>query len=245
MSAIAKEQPHSVQHLAAELFERLGALFAKPRLPSAKSVSAEVEKSVRQLRNKGSVAELKTLRDTVQELAAQMDQLVPCAQDAPGEAAHQDALGDALLTAAQGRGPTPMSTPKSIREGEAALALAGHRAAESVQARIASGELISSGELQRALDVKRQAVSGAVKAGRMFAIVGPSGDNFYPAFYADPALDRRALEKVTRALGSLPAASKYYFFTRTSTLLQETPLQALRKGRVAEVLAAAAGFAES
>lgn len=117
-------------------------------------------------------------------------------------------------------------------------------AAATTAARIANGELISSGELQRALDVKRQAISVAVKAKRLFAIVGPSGENFYPAYYADETLDRRKLEQVSKALGSLPAPSKHHFFTSKSSMLGETPLQALRKGREADVLAAAAGFAE-
>jgi len=94
--------------------------------------------------------------------------------------------------------------------------------------------------LQRALNVQRQALSAAMKAGRLFAFVGPSGENYYPAFYVDPTLDRRAIEKVSKALGELPAASKYYFFTEPFTALQDTPLGALRKGRVSEVLAAAA-----
>ena len=137
-----------------------------------------------------------------------------------------------------------MSTSQSIRQGNEAIARAEQNAAATTAARIANHELINSGALQHALNVKRQAISSAVKAKRLFAIVGPSGENYYPAYYADPTLDRRSLEKVSKALGSLPAPSKHHFFTSKSTMLQETPLDALRKGREAEVLAAAAGFAE-
>ena len=83
-----------------------------------------------------------------------------------------------------------------------------------------------------------------IGAGQTQAIVGPSGENFYPAFYADNTIDRRKLETVAKVLGPLPAAAKFFFFTAKSTLLQSTPLQALRMGRVDEVLTAAAGFAE-
>jgi len=114
----------------------------------------------------------------------------------------------------------------------------------TLQERIKSGELISSGELQKALSVGRQAISNALNSGRMFAFVGPSGEYYYPSFYADGSLDRRVLEKVTKVLGKLPAASKYYFFTSKFTALGRTPLDALGKGRVDDVLAAATSFAQ-
>lgn len=141
-------------------------------------------------------------------------------------------------------GPMVMSTPESIHQGNEAMFWAEQKAAATIAARIANRELISSGELQRMRAVKHQAVSGAVKAKRLFAVVGPSGKNYYPAYFADLTLDLRALEEVSKTVGSLPAASKHHFFTSKSTRLQETPLDALRKGRVTEVLAAAAGFAE-
>lgn len=117
-------------------------------------------------------------------------------------------------------------------------------AAAALSARIANHEFINLGDLQHALAVKRQAIFDAVRARRQFAIVDALGESFYPAYWADPRLERRTLEQVSAALGALPAQSKHHFFTSISTLLQETPLDALSKGREAEVLAAAAGFAE-
>lgn len=179
---------------------------------------------------------MEVLRKVVRELANQVGRLVP----------EQDSAAalTADLDAAARRKPIALSTRQSIRVGDAAVAQAETVAAAITAARIAHGELISSGELQRALDVKRQAISNAVKTKRLFAIVGPSGDNYYPAYFADETLERRKLEQVAKALGSLPAPSKHHFFTSKSSVLGETPLQALRKGREAEVLAAAAGFAE-
>lgn len=159
-------------------------------------------------------------------------------------AQREDVLGEKLLESAGRRGPMVMSTPESIRQGNEAMARAEQSAVATTTARIASHELISSDELQRALNVTRQAVSGAVKAGRLFAMVGPCGEDYYPAYFADSTLDRRILDEVSKTLGSLPASSKHHFFTSTSTVLQETPLDALRKGRETEVLAAAAGFVE-
>jgi hypothetical protein len=113
---------------------------------------------------------------------------------------------------------------------------------ESAAAATSTEGFLSSAEMQQRLSVKRQALSVAVKAGRLFAIVGPSGDNFYPSYYADPSLDRRVLEKVSKALGTLPAAAKHRFFTANSSALQGSALEALRNGRVSEVMAAAQAF---
>ena len=256
MSAIAKHKPPQVSlQSSAQLFGQLGEMFSKPgKAFSVQTMSAALNKSVRQLQNHMSPAELVTLRNVVRELASQVDRLVPSIDgsalpamtdsDELERAQREDAVGNKVLDAAVRRGPMVMSTVESIGLGNEAMARAEHHAASTTAQRIANHELISSGELQSALDVKRQAISGAVKAKRLFAIVGPSGENYYPAYYADPTLDRRTLEQVSKALGSLPAPSKHHFFTSKSTILQETPLDALRKGREAEVLAAAAGFAE-
>lgn len=256
MSTIAKHKPPQVSLQASvQLFDQLGEMFSKPdTASSAKKLSVSLNEALRQLQDHMSLAELVTLRQIVRELARQVDRLVPIdagstqpATIDSGEltrAQREDALGENVLDAAGRPGPTVMSTSQSIRQGNEAMARAEQNAAATTAARVANHEFISSGQLQRALNVKRQAISGAVKAKRLFAIVGPSGENYYPAYYADPTLDRRTLEKVSKALGSLPAPSKHHFFTSKSTMLGETPLDALRKGREAEVLAAAAGFAE-
>jgi hypothetical protein len=256
MSTIAKHKPPQLSLQASiQLFGQLGEMFSKPdKVSSARKLSASLNETLQQLQNHMSLAELVTLRHVVRELATQVDRLVPIDDDgAPSasidseklaSARREDAVGERVLDAAVRRGPTPMSTSRSIREGNEAMARAEQNAVAMTAVRVANHDLISSAELQRALNVKRQAISGAVKAKRLFAIVGPSGENYYPAYYADQTLDRRTLEKVSKALGSLPAPSKHHFFTSKSTVLQQTPLDALRKGRESEVLAAAAGFAE-
>lgn len=254
MSAIAKHKPlKGSRQASAQLFGQIGEMFSKPDNPmSAQKVSAVVQKSVRQVQKHMSFAELLALRDFVRELSSEVDRLVPC-EDSNAvptkaeleRAQREDVVFKKVLDAAEHRGPMVMSTPESIRQGNEAMARAEQNSSATTAARIATRELINSGELQRARDVKRQAISGAVKTRRLFAILGPSGENYYPAFFADPSLDQRAVEAVSKALGSLPAASKYFFFTAKSTFLQGlTPLEALRKGQKAEVLVAAAGFAE-
>lgn len=251
MSTIAKHKTAQIAlESSAQLFGQLGAMFSKQdEAFSAQKLTAALNKSVQQLQHQMSHAELVTLRNIVRELAIQVDLIVPggvLSVDA-GEldrAQREDAVGERVLNAAGHHGRMIMSTPLSVRQGNEAITRAEQNAAVTTAARIENNELISSGELQHALQVKRQAISSAVKAKRLFAMVGPSGENYYPAYYADPTLDRRTLEQVSKALGSLPASSKHHFFTSKSTLLQETPLDALRKGRAAEVLTAAAGFAE-
>lgn len=256
MSTIAKHKPPEASLKASvQLFGQLGEMFSKPdQVSSAKKMSVSLNEALRPLQNHMSLAELVTLRHVVRELASQVDRLVPIDDGSALPATidteelapvqREDALGVKVLDAAGRPGPAVMSTSQSIREGNEAIARAEQNAATTIAARIANHELLNSGALQRALNVKRQAISNAVKAKRLFAIVGPSGENYYPAYYADPTLDRRSLEKVSKALGSLPASSKHHFFTSKSTMLQQTPLDALRKGRETEVLVAAAGFAK-
>jgi hypothetical protein len=253
MSVISKHKSPLVSlQSSAQLFGQLGEMFSKPDNGlSAQNVSAAINKSLRQLQKHASFAELLDLRDVVRELASQVDRLVPRDEGTAvpptaelARAQHEDTVFKKVLDVAGRREPMVMSTPESIRQGNEAIALAEQTSATITAVRIAKHEFLNSGELQRALGVKRQALSGAVKAKRLFAIVGPSGENYYPAYYADPTLERRTLERVSKVLGSLPAPSKHHFFTSKSTLLQETPLDALRKGREAEVLVAAAGFAE-
>lgn len=117
--------------------------------------------------------------------------------------------------------------------------------AAALQRRIDSKELLPPREFQQALGISRQSINDALKTHRMFALLGPAGENYYPAFYADGDLNRRDVEKAAKALGRLPAASKYHFFTSKLTSLGSlTPLEALKRGRLDDVLVAAAAFQE-
>lgn len=118
--------------------------------------------------------------------------------------------------------------------------------AESARAEhIASKKLLPSGAFQEKLGISKQAISKAIKENRMFAILGPSGENFYPAFFAEEKYDRRNLEKVCKALGTLPGASKWQFFTTPKGSLDgKTPLEALALGKIDAVMISAAGFVE-
>lgn len=105
-------------------------------------------------------------------------------------------------------------------------------------------QVLPSSELTSRLGITRQALNKAVHAHRIFSIE-QSGVIYYPAFYADPHLDRAKLERVTKALGHLNGWDKWQFFTRPKASLGDlSPLAALRDGRFAQVLTAAAAFTE-
>ena len=110
---------------------------------------------------------------------------------------------------------------------------------------VVSEKLLPGAELCIRLGVTPQALSAALKARRMFALRGPSGDYVYPAFFADRRQDRQVLEKVSKTLGDLPGAAKWDFFTSPRLSLGgKSPLEALAKGKLNAVLAAAHAYAD-
>lgn len=157
-------------------------------------------------------------------------------------AAEEDRMLQRLLDDESNEQPRPMSTPESIAAGAAAMAAGRERAAETLARRIGNKELLSAGELREALGISQAEIDDAVEDNRFFAFVGPDGEQYYPAFYTDADLDRSALELVAQGLRDLPAPSKYHFFISNRTNLGEKPLDALRRGRVDEVLRSASGF---
>ena len=158
-------------------------------------------------------------------------------------AEEEDRILRRVLDEASNRPPRPMSTPESIAAGHAAMAEGRERAAETLARRIESKELLSAAELRSALGIIQAEIDDAVEANRLFAFEGPGGELYYPAFYTEADVDRSALELVAQELRDLPAASKYHFFVSKWTNLGATPLEALKRGRLAEVLRAASGFA--
>ena len=110
---------------------------------------------------------------------------------------------------------------------------------------LASHSLLSGPELRVRLAVTPQALSAALKARRLFALRGASGEYVYPAFFADPRHDRHTLEKVSKILGDVPGAANWDFFTVPRLSLGgKSPLQALAKGKLDAVLAAARADAD-
>lgn len=117
-----------------------------------------------------------------------------------------------------------------------------HKAVKNLERLVSKGILIKAGELMEQLGWTRQALSKARKARRVFS-VELKGESYYPAFFADPQYERRQLEAVSKALGDLPGTSRLQFMlTPKGSLDSLTPLEALAKGKVADVKIAAEGF---
>jgi len=109
-----------------------------------------------------------------------------------------------------------------------------------------SGQLLDSQRLAAMMGVTRQAINKAEAELRMFSLDGIAGKKLYPAFFADTKIDRRAIQKVSKALEQLAGSSKWQFFTNPRVSLgKKTPVEALRKGKVEQVLAAAIAFREA
>lgn len=230
---------------AARFFEQLSALFATAPAEKARPIAQNKLKAPLNALKNVPGPELARVRAVLTQMSTQIDQILE--SEVLGEdwkaAAKEDVHVKGILAKARARvGPAPAATAElastdfmdEMRQGSA----------NALQRRIANKELLPPKEFQIAVNVRRQSISDAVKSGRMFALVGPSGENYYPAFYADAELDRRMVEKVAKVLGQLPSTSKYFFFTSNSVRLGgDTPLAALKKGRLADVLVAAAGFA--
>lgn len=116
---------------------------------------------------------------------------------------------------------------------------------DTTEAMVQKGQLVTPVEFQELMGwATRQAVWKAAESQRVFYLAYKA-ERYFPAFYADPAYDRKHLEAITKVLGDLPGGSKLQFFlTRKGSLGGETPLQALAAGRFAKVKDVAAAFTE-
>lgn len=97
------------------------------------------------------------------------------------------------------------------------------------------GELLRSDQLQERLVVSRQAISKRVKSGTLFYVDGEGGTRYYPAFFADLSLDLDKVKEVNKALGPLPGASKWLFFTLPRISLGGVSPLDIIKGKLTKV----------
>lgn len=105
-------------------------------------------------------------------------------------------------------------------------------------------ELLESAAFAARMGWTRQALSKALAARRVF-FIEHQGARYFPALYADKRYDRRHLEAITKLLGDLPGGAKLQFFLNPrGSLGKRTPLQALERGHLADVKAAAEGFVQ-
>ena len=247
MSTVIHEKSKTSYPSATRLFEDITEIFVTPpKNAKMTHVHRRIVTSLAVMKE-APEAEIELVSKVLKELSEQLDNLQDksIAKEDEQTDAKTDALVNRALTAAEEPAEGSMSTKESESRGELFMAKMREKEMESFLKRIEHKELVPSKELQGLLKVSRQSVSDAVKSGRIFALVGPSGENYYPAFFADPKYDRRSLEKVSKALGGLPASVKFHFFmSKFHSLGNLTPLNALAEGLLTKTLAAAKGYAE-
>jgi hypothetical protein len=153
---------------------------------------------------------------------------------------------------AEPREPLPVSAgqPSRVSDEELAARLARmpltlrEQANQHMRALIDQGELVDSAAFTAALGISRQALSQALAGQRVF-YVEMAGTRYFPSVFFDPRYERQQVEAVCKALGPLPGGTKMQFLqTPHLGLGGQSPLQALQKGRLAEVLRAAQAFLE-
>ena len=261
-TALKKVAVPSAYPAAASLFEQLAGLFAStsPTGP-IKLETKRLNASLKALQQAPG-DEVAAVNQILQEISARVFKLnensaggsrvserakLKPAITALKTSKNEDAMVRGVLARARTHllESEPDTEQAQVRANAAVMSKLRGESAAALQRRINSKELLPPKEFQDALGITRQSVNEAVKARRMFALLGPAGEYYYPAFYADGDLNRREVEKVAKVLGRVPAASKYYFFTSKVTSLGEvTPLEALKKGRLDDVLIAAEAFDE-
>ena len=135
---------------------------------------------------------------------------------------------------------------RSARRSEGGRPLGRSTGANSmrVERMLAEGALLRSTDFCGQMHWTRQALSKAVKDRRVF-YVEAMGERVFPAFFADPELERKKVTRVSQALGDLPGGAKLLFMvTPKASLGGATPLSALKDGKLAQVEAAAQAYAE-
>lgn len=137
-----------------------------------------------------------------------------------------------------------LSNKLAAEESSQLLQDAKQQASEFRKNLISTGKILPSETICQALGVTRQALSKAVTTKRLFALQF-RGRNYYPAFFADPAFNRRLLERVCKTLGELDGEKKWEFFTTPKQTLEgATPLETLNTEEIESILKAAENFAE-
>ncbi len=140
----------------------------------------------------------------------------------------------------------PMVTEESRRAGDVVIRRARRIAARRLREGIGRGEFLTAPELAARWAVDQAWIDNAVESNRLFFVLGPNDVKYYPALFDSADIDRQALEQVAAKLGNVPGPAKYqFFFTRSTLLRSKTPLEALRAGRLADVLTAADGYANT
>lgn len=118
---------------------------------------------------------------------------------------------------------------------------ARREAHESRLALVEAGNLLPAARAAAALGLTEAQLAAETDAGRLLALPVEGRGLYWPAFPADPALDRAQLAAVLQALAQLTPWGRYRFLTQGKGFLSgATPLMALRGGCHGAVVSAKA-----
>jgi len=124
------------------------------------------------------------------------------------------------------------------------LAKARARGMSLRQQTLARDDMLTLAQAAEALGLTAPAVNDRFRAGKLIALEGGARGRRYPAWQFDDEIAGKPLEAVLTALKGLSPWAAYRFFTTPdSTLEDETPLEALRRGALESAVSAAKLFA--
>jgi hypothetical protein len=139
----------------------------------------------------------------------------------------------------RGRGPEEMDPDELLDEAQ----LRGVRARNRLLT--TDGGTVSAIEVAQRLRLTRQAVDERRKKGRLVGLLTGRRGYAYPVWQFDEAGVLPGLERVLQALSWLEPWSQTAFLLNSNARLSgETPLAALRRGRIDEVVIAAQSYGE-
>lgn len=215
----------------------MGAQNAAPTTVNSHPASANVERAVEQLRE----ADLSQARQAfvARALRAVTEIAERAAEDALIEATGAPSDYDVLLQA--------LSQPGVRAELKDPLALARLRGlARREQLLAAEGGVVSVEDVARQLGITRQAVEKRRRAGTLIGLATGRRGYAYPAWQFDPHTGVLVgLRDVLKALADHdPWMQAIFMLDPNDRLAGERPLDAIRSGRVEEVVEAAQLFGE-
>jgi hypothetical protein len=109
----------------------------------------------------------------------------------------------------------------------------------------ASGGALTSGQAAKVLGLSRQAVDKRRSSNQLLALTQGRRGYSYPAFQFEEGRTLNGLEIVLGQLSALDPWMQFHFFTSPHERLDgETPIEALKEGKVDEVVMAASTFGE-
>lgn len=157
------------------------------------------------------------------------------------EAITEKKLAERLLTSAEEVSRLPEVAAPARAPGYQAAVDAG----ADVRARImAAPEMVNSIELARRMGVTRETVNQKRQKGTLLALTHGTRHQRYPTWQLEPRI-MDVLPRLLKVLGSLDPWTQYLFITQRNPALDAaSPLDALRNGEPARVLATAADYAE-